>query len=147
MLVFRPRRRKNSSAASLAAGAGAAALLCAAVSLPVFVVAKGATAKKTAQQQNNTPMSFTGEVTDSHCTRYSHEAMMKKEGYKNAKECTQGCVKEGAKFVLYADANDTVYQLDDQDKPAGYAGQKVTIIGTYDGETKTIHIQSIEAAP
>jgi Protein of unknown function (DUF5818) len=40
-----------------------------------------------------------------------------------------------------------VYQLDDQEKPTEFAGQKVTIIGTYDGETKTIHVQTIQSAP
>lgn len=100
------------------------------------------------QQQNNTPLSYTGEIMDSVCAvQASHDAMIKKEGFKNTKECTLGCVKDGAKFVLYAPANQTTYQLDDQEKTSDYAGQKVTIIGTYDGETKTIHIQSIQAAP
>jgi hypothetical protein len=43
--------------------------------------------------------------------------------------------------------NKTAYQLDEQEKPVDYAGQKVTIIGTYDGATKTIHLQSIQAVP
>jgi hypothetical protein len=100
------------------------------------------------QQKNNTPMSFTGEVMDNECgTQQSHDAMVKKEGYKNGKECTLGCVAAGGKFVLYAVSNKTVYQLDDQDKTKEFAGLKVTIIGTYDGETKTIRIQSIQAVP
>jgi hypothetical protein len=100
------------------------------------------------QQQNNTPMSFTGELMDSMCAaQRSHDAMIKKEGFKNSKDCTLGCVKSGGQFVLYAQANKTTYQLDDQEKPSDYAGQKVTIIGTYDGATKTIHIQSIQSAP
>lgn len=100
------------------------------------------------QQQNNTPMSFSGELTDNVCAaQRSHDAMIKKEGFKNSKDCSLGCVKSGGHFVLYAPANKTTYQLDDQEKPSDYAGQKVTIIGTYDGETKTIHIQSIQSAP
>jgi hypothetical protein len=100
------------------------------------------------QQQNNTPLSYAGEITDNACAVHaSHDAMIKKEGFKNAKECTLGCVKDGAKFVLYAPANGTTYQLEEQDKVSDFAGQKVTIIGTYNGETKTIHIQSIQVAP
>ncbi|MGB6597543.1 MAG: DUF5818 domain-containing protein [Candidatus Acidiferrum sp.] len=100
------------------------------------------------QEQNNTPMSFTGELTDNVCAaQHSHDAMIKKEGFKGSKDCTLGCVKSGGQFVLYAPANNTTYRLDDQEKPSGFAGQRVTIIGTYDGATKTIHIQSIQSAP
>jgi hypothetical protein len=100
------------------------------------------------QPRNNTPMSFAGEVMDNVCgAQASHDAMMKKEGYKNAKECAVGCAGGGGTFVLYAVSNKTVYLLDDQEKPRTFAGQKVTVIGTYDGETKTIHVQSIQAAP
>jgi hypothetical protein len=56
-------------------------------------------------------------------------------------------MKDESKFVLYSADAKTSFNLDDQDKPREYAGKKVTIVGTYDGETKTIHIQSIIAAP
>ncbi|MGH9684664.1 MAG: hypothetical protein ACRD4S_13760 [Candidatus Acidiferrales bacterium] len=110
------------------------------------VVLRGA--NKANQQQNNTPMSFTGEIMDSACGALgSHAQMMKKEGLKTAKECTQLCVKNGSTYVLYVAANRTVYHLDDQDKPIDYAGERVTIVGTYNGSTKSIHIQSIQAVP
>lgn len=123
-----------------------------AVSAAVILLLAGtcvaATARRHAQQQNNTPMSFTGDIMDSACAAVgSHEQMMKKEGSKTAKDCVLQCVKEGSKLVLYIPANKTAYQLDDQDKATQYAGERVTIIGTYDGETKTIHIQSIQAVP
>jgi hypothetical protein len=99
------------------------------------------------QQPNNTPMSFTGEIMDNECAAAgSHTDMMQKEGFKTAKDCALGCVKAGGQFVLFG-LNKTTYQLDDQEKPVDYAGQKVTIIGTYDGATKTIHVQSIQAVP
>jgi hypothetical protein len=99
------------------------------------------------QQPNNTPMSFTGEIMDNECAAAgSHTDMMQKEGFKTPKDCAQGCVKAGGQFVLFG-LNKTTYQLDDQEKPVDYAGQKVTIIGTYDGATKTIHVQSIQAVP
>jgi hypothetical protein len=98
-----------------------------------------------AQQQNNTPRSFTGEIMDANCAASgSHDDMMKKEGVKDAKTCTRMCVQNGSKFVLYVMPDRTAYLLDDQYKPSAYAGQRVTIMGTYDGATKTIHIQSIQ---
>jgi len=70
--------------------------------------------------------------------------MMKSENAKNAKDCTLKCVKAGGKYVLFDSAGNATYQLDDQDKPAEYAGQKVTVTGTYDGSSKTIHVEKIE---
>jgi hypothetical protein len=91
--------------------------------------------------------SFTGEITDSQCAGMgTHAQMMKKEGAKDAKECTLACVKMGGKFVLYNPSRKTTYQLDDQDKPRAFAGQPVTVKGTFDSASKTIHVQSIEPA-
>lgn len=101
-----------------------------------------------AQQQNNQPIAYTGEITDSACAAAdSHAAIMSKEGIKASKDCVLYCVKNGAKFVLYIASTKTVYNLDDQEKTQDYAGEKVTIVGTYDGPSKTIHIVSIMAAP
>jgi hypothetical protein len=52
----------------------------------------------------------------------------------------------GGKFVLYDAATKATYMLDDQEKPKEFAGQKVKVTGTYDKATKTIHVESIEAA-
>ncbi len=90
---------------------------------------------------------FTGEIMDSPCANMgSHEMMMKSVGAKDAKECTLNCAKGNAKFVLYDAATKTVYQLDDQEKPKDFAGQKVKITGTVDKASKTIHIATIEGA-
>ena len=43
-------------------------------------------------------------------------------------------------------AKKATYQLDHQEKPKGFAGQRVKLTGTYDENTKTIHVESIEAA-
>ena len=80
--------------------------------------------------------------------------MLKKEGMGDKdpndpmakKMCTENCVKKGGKYVLYNGARKTTYQLDDQQKPAEFAGQKVKINGTYDKATDTIHVTSIQAA-
>jgi Protein of unknown function (DUF5818) len=113
-------------------------------SLPILLL-EVLSVRAVGQQPNNTPMSFTGEIMDNECTAAgSHTDMMQKEGFKTAKDCALGCVKAGGQFVLFG-LNKTTYQLDDQEKPVDYAGQKVTVIGTYDGATKTIHVQSIQA--
>jgi hypothetical protein len=98
---------------------------------------------------------YTGEIMDSNCAKDgSHAMMLKKEGMANMdpndakakKMCTDNCVqKMGAKYVLYTPSK-AVYQLDDQTKPAQFAGQKVSITGTLDAATKTIHVTGIKAA-
>lgn len=88
--------------------------------------------------------SFTGEITDSSCAQLgSHAKMMKSMDIKTARECTLDCVKAGSKFVLFDPATKTIYQLDDQKKPASFAGEKVRVTGTYDETAKTIHVLSI----
>jgi hypothetical protein len=88
---------------------------------------------------------FTGEIMDSECAKVgSHEMMMKKEGAKNATQCTLACVKMGGKYVLVNAAEKTVYQLDDQKRPEQFAGEKVTVNGTYDKDTSTIHVSDIQ---
>jgi hypothetical protein len=91
---------------------------------------------------------FSGEIMDSACAKMgSHEGMMKGHpGIKDAKGCTLGCVKNGAKFVLYDESSKTVYQLDDQDKPMQFAGDKVKVMGTLDKATNTIHVTDIKGA-
>jgi hypothetical protein len=60
-------------------------------------------------------------------------------------ECTTACVSEhGATYVLY-DGKD-VWMLSDQRTPEKFAGQKVTVTGTPDIKTKSIHVDSIAAA-
>jgi hypothetical protein len=90
---------------------------------------------------------FTGEIMDSACAKAgNHDAMINSGKMKDAKSCTMGCVKGGASYVLYDAAKKTVYMLDDQTKPADFAGAKVKVMGTYDKATKTIKVTSIKAA-
>jgi hypothetical protein len=90
--------------------------------------------------------SFSGEIMDNQCAGMrSHTRMMEGLGAKTTKECAEKCVKQlGGKYTLYDPGASTVYQLDSQDKAAGFAGQKVTVKGTYDAASKTIHVESIE---
>ncbi|HWF13945.1 MAG TPA: DUF5818 domain-containing protein [Candidatus Acidoferrales bacterium] len=98
---------------------------------------------------------YTGEIMDNQCAKNaSHAAMLKKEGMGDKdpndamtkKMCTQNCIKMGGKYVLYNSKTKTVYELDDQSKPADFAGANVKVSGTLDKATKTIHVTNIEAA-
>jgi hypothetical protein len=90
---------------------------------------------------------FTGEIMDSACAKVgNHDAMINSGKMKDAKSCTMGCVKGGAKFVLYDAAKKMVYQLDDQTKPADFAGGKVKVMGNLDKATKTIHVTDVKAS-
>ncbi len=74
-----------------------------------------------------------------------HDQMLQSGKVKNAKECTLECVKMGATYVLYNAATKTTYQLDDQKTPEQFAGDKVTVNGTLDAATNTIHVEKITA--
>ncbi len=91
---------------------------------------------------------FTGEIIDSQCAAMgTHDpAGYKMTNTNTPKDCTEACVKMGGKYALYDAAKKATYQLDDQEKPKEFAGQKVKVTGTYDSKTKTIHVEKIEAA-
>ena len=85
---------------------------------------------------------FTGIITDDMCAKAGHSQM--RMGPTDA-ECTIACISaHGATYVLY-DGKD-VYTLSDQRTPEKFAAQKVTVIGTLNAKTKTIHVESIRKA-
>ena len=74
--------------------------------------------------------SWTGTISDSMCGA-SH-------GSTPAKQCTTGCIKKGAKYVVVV--GDKVYMIANQDAAglAKYAGDSVKLTGTMDGDTITV---------
>ena len=74
--------------------------------------------------------SWTGTISDSMCGA-SH-------GSNPAKQCTLGCVKKGAKFVIVV--GDKVYGITNQNVPglAKYAGDSVKVTGTMSGDEITV---------
>jgi hypothetical protein len=80
---------------------------------------------------------FTGEIQDSNCAATAEHV---------ERECAMTCVRHGAKWVLYDPLKDEVYQLDDQELPATFAAKKVTIKGTFNKSTQTIHVLKIWGA-
>ena len=59
----------------------------------------------------------------------------------NDRECTYRCVEKGATFGFVDAARKKFFQLDDQEAPRPYAGLKVRIEGTLEGDT--IHVRSV----
>ncbi|HKE88430.1 MAG TPA: hypothetical protein VKB50_31955 [Vicinamibacterales bacterium] len=85
---------------------------------------------------------FTGVITDDMCAKGDHSAM--RMGPNDA-ECTKACIAlHSASYVLYD--GKSAYVLSDQKLPEKLAGQKVTVVGTLDANTKTIKVDSIAAA-
>ena len=90
------------------------------------------------------PQTFKGEIIDSQCAALGGHQVMEQKG-ESAKACTTRCVGMGGKYTLFDPATKTAYQLDDQKKPAMFAGAKVSVTGTLNPATKTIHVASIKA--
>lgn len=82
---------------------------------------------------------FTGTITDTMC-KSDHTAMKVTPESK----CVKECVKYGAKYALLVGKN--VYTLSDQEAPAKYAAQKVTVTGVLDPSTKVLKVQKIQPA-
>ncbi|HXA03979.1 MAG TPA: DUF5818 domain-containing protein [Bryobacteraceae bacterium] len=83
------------------------------------------------------PKTFTGVITDSMCGK--DHAMM---NIKPDSKCVLECVKAGSKYALIEGAN--VYELSDQKAPEKFAGQKVKVTGTLNGNI--LQVESITAA-
>jgi hypothetical protein len=90
---------------------------------------------------------FTGEIMDKMCAQMnSHENMMKSEGASNAKDCTLKCVKDGGSFALYDPSSKKVYPLEDTKQVRQYAGERVSITGSYDSDSDVLRVKSISPA-
>ena len=85
---------------------------------------------------------FTGTITDDVCARADHSQM--RMGPTDA-ECAAACIDaHGAAYILFD--GDGSYQLSDQRAAAKFAAKKVKVVGTLDGKTKTILVESITDA-
>ncbi len=76
---------------------------------------------------------FSGYISDSGCAA--------KQGAKAASDghagCAKGCIKRGDKAVLVTPEG-KVYNITNQDKVTEHAGEKVTLVGTVDGDNITV---------
>jgi len=79
---------------------------------------------------------FSGVVTDAHCGARHQDST------KSPAECTKMCVRNGSRYVL-VDGDKTYSLSGDGSQFGGFAGQRVSIAGTLDGET--LRVDSIHA--
>lgn len=96
--------------------------------------------------QSGNPNTFTGEVTDTFCAKNgSHDQMMSKMASmgRDKETCTKKCTQIGAKYVLYDEAQKRTYKLEDQTRVEAFAGKKVRVSGTLEGDA--IRVANIEA--
>lgn len=120
-----------------------------ALALAAIAVISGVAAAPTESigitQDEPQPMTVRGQIWDSTCAAAgSHGKMMATTKASDVKECTLECVKAGAQLVLYDTDDKTTYRLDSQDKVKEYAGQTVTVIGSYDRSTGVLHVDRVE---
>ena len=84
------------------------------------------------------PKILRGEVTDTICAKSgSHDEMMAKipSMGRDKATCTKQCAAMGAKYVLYDEADKKLYNLDDQARVRTFAGRRVRLTGTLEGNT------------
>ncbi len=85
---------------------------------------------------------FTGTITDDMCPAGDHSRM--RMGSNDA-ECALACASyHNALFRSLRRQNHL--HLSDQKTPEKFAGKKVTVTGTLDAKTRTIHTDSISPA-
>src|SRR5262249_22139559 len=71
---------------------------------------------------------FVGTITDTECGA-DHRPMIGRGGMgSTTASCTRGCVSKGATYG-FVDRKRRLYQVDDQEKPASFAGKKVRVTG------------------
>jgi hypothetical protein len=110
--------------------------------LKLFVVSILAGAVFVAAPATPRKQTLIGIVSDNMCALTGHAAM--RMGPTDA-ECAVACADlHGATYVLVS--GKTVYTLSDQKTPAGFAGQRVRVVGTLDEKKKTILVESIAAS-
>ncbi|MGH9442069.1 MAG: hypothetical protein ACRD16_07315 [Thermoanaerobaculia bacterium] len=92
-------------------------------------------------------VTIVGYISDSMCG-LDHSDMQRKHGgiaqYSTA-VCTKDCVEGGAKYVLADTVGNKTYNIENQKKVAGYAGQRVQIVGDLKGDK--IDVEKIRLMP
>jgi hypothetical protein len=89
---------------------------------------------------------FRGQIWDSVCAaRGTHRKVEKMYHLpEDTEQCLLTCIERlGGRYVLYIPRTGETYQLDNQQQPKRYAGQKVKVTGTYDRSTNMLYLQEI----
>ena len=72
------------------------------------------------------------------------QAEQEREQQNEVKTFTGTIAKSRGNFVLQESTVGGTYGLDDQKTASNYEGKKVVVTGTYDADSKMIHVQKIE---
>jgi hypothetical protein len=82
---------------------------------------------------------YYGDISDSNCGAHHHMPS-------NARGCTLGCVKHGAKYVLVTGGK--VFMIENQKLPEleKFAGEHVRVMGIRSADGKGITVANIRAA-
>ena len=117
--------------------------------LPLATVRTPAQSARPKNGPESTGRTFQGEIMDNDCAQMgSHDVTMKAEALATPELCTVYCLrfkKTPGKYVLYNAATKTIYQLDNQQEASFFEARHVKVTGTYDQDTKTIHVTDIES--
>lgn len=83
-------------------------------------------------------MTMTGMISDNMCGASHAKMMAMHKDIKTDRDCTMGCVKAGAKYVLVSDGK--VYNISNQSLAALQkdAGESVSVTGDVNGDTITV---------
>lgn len=75
----------------------------------------------------------------------SHDGMMAKMPTmgRDKDTCTKKCAEIGAKYVLFDKAHNAIYKLENKAKIEAFAGRRVRVTGTLDGDT--INVTNVNA--
>jgi|SRR6516225_12396522 hypothetical protein len=60
--------------------------------------------------------------------------------------CVKKCIDGGMQPVFVSEKDKSVLKIDNPDAVKDYYGNKVTVTGTVDSSSKTVHIDSVAAA-
>lgn len=85
------------------------------------------------------PQTFTGIITDTMCGKSHGMAAGQPDD-----KCIAACVKGTSSQYALFDGKQ-IWKLSDQKRPANFAAQRVKITGTLNENTRTIHVNSMEA--
>ena len=110
------------------------------VSLLVFVVSGvGAALAARQERQPNSPAAQQQQQTDP-----MNQAQADKDQVPDSKAFSGKIVKSGDRLVFQDSMEESLYQIEDQNKVKPFEGKNVKITGAVDPSTRTIYIASIE---
>jgi type 1 fimbria pilin len=96
-----------------------------------------------AAQAEMVEATLSGTLTDSMC-KMDHASMLKSGHGKNAADCAQKCLQDGAKLLFVESKTKTEFSLQNAGTAKKLAGKQVSISGHVDREKKLIHVHSVK---